>query len=882
MQTFVKIIPYLLASVAVISAVGSERVQSPDAYWKTIKTPHYLIHYPANPNFEPFALEVASKIEGIHAVVAEWVGFEAKGPINVVIQDPLMEANGSAAPLLNRPIVTLWKTPPEPDSAIGHYDNWIDLVVTHELVHIHHLMRPQNGRTRNNRLLELLGIPIGPIMLKAPRLIIEGYATLLEGRITGSGRPHSAYRAAVIRQWALQGKLPEYGASSGFRGGSMAYLMGSAYLEWLERQNPQEPDILKVFWKQLASKKRRSYDDSFKATFGISPKDSYDRWKAEVTYDAIAHEQNAKANGLIREGDLIARFESEITDLAVSPDGTKLMARLTSGKKPGIRIWDLTAGPEPDKKRKASKPETPDPNEVEDREPEFREPKIFTIIGRHNGTLPRRAWWTGNDQVTFELRLPNGEGVMEQSFKAVDLETKRFRSASAPTIVENSEFIRKDVGGVWNIVRKLPDGQEQQLTRTLSAAWQPAPTPDGKALYYVQLTATGCEIRKLDLTQPALEPAPLFNTENMLAKNAIVSPPNGPNLLPPPDESPVNASDYSVWDSHHIGRHSGFSVGPSTDSWQFGLGGSDILGRLNWYAIGAYGEARGPRGGALALSYRGWRFAPSLLAFSSLEKPSAQRFEPISGFDRERRGAELAFSWDRRGMSPVLFKPFVAWESVQNTDPNTSEANRYLVGASSTFAIRRSRGDWGIGANAALQGAYGRTELRTPADNSTDADSDWQLIRLKAGLRVRTPGGQIGLSAEEGRVHGDYSALDAYHLGGQDVGLVPRSLDMNRVQQPALPGYLQVGDRMRKLRVDYGDGEGAYLYFEKSAVWLSNAGVNEYIRVLGAELRLSELLDSNALNSLGMTPTFTIGVHRPLDGVMKNRTVFTLSLYARI
>ncbi|MDR1840773.1 MAG: hypothetical protein LBQ86_02495, partial [Holophagales bacterium] len=143
-----KLIPCLLMP-AVVAAAAADRVQSRDAHWKTIKTPHYLIHYPADPKggFEAFALEVASKIEGVHAKVAEWVGFEAKGPTNVLIQDPYLEANGATVPLLNRPILLLYKTPPEPDSGIGHYDNWVDLLVTHELVHLHHLMRPQNDRS---------------------------------------------------------------------------------------------------------------------------------------------------------------------------------------------------------------------------------------------------------------------------------------------------------------------------------------------------------------------------------------------------------------------------------------------------------------------------------------------------------------------------------------------------------------------------------------------------------------------------------------------------------------------------------------------------------------------------------------------------------------
>ena len=209
----------LLCGAFAVGAFANDRVMSADARWKTIKTEHYLIHYPANPKgeFESFAREIASKIEGIHAKVAEWVGYEEKCPLNVVLSDPILEANGMVAPLPKKPRVIFYKTSPEPDSEIGHFDNWVEDLVTHELTHVHHLLRPKNGKTIRRGLpgILLADARALPILLDAPRVIEEGYATLIEGRITGSGRPHSAYRAAVIRQWALQGMLPDYDAVSG-------------------------------------------------------------------------------------------------------------------------------------------------------------------------------------------------------------------------------------------------------------------------------------------------------------------------------------------------------------------------------------------------------------------------------------------------------------------------------------------------------------------------------------------------------------------------------------------------------------------------------------------------------------------------------------------
>ena len=52
-----------------------------------------------------------------------------------------------------------------------------------------------------------------PSRIKAPRWVLEGYATYVEGRVTGSGRPNNAWRAAMLRQFALEGRLPSYAAA---------------------------------------------------------------------------------------------------------------------------------------------------------------------------------------------------------------------------------------------------------------------------------------------------------------------------------------------------------------------------------------------------------------------------------------------------------------------------------------------------------------------------------------------------------------------------------------------------------------------------------------------------------------------------------------------
>ncbi|HYV42156.1 MAG TPA: hypothetical protein VEO02_10250, partial [Thermoanaerobaculia bacterium] len=278
--------------------------QAPWADWRTIETAHFRVHFPAP--FEAWAEHAASAMEGIHKRVTDFVGYRPPRPIDVLVEDPAAEANGMAYPFLDRPVIVLWTSPPEAESGLGDYSDWMELVATHEMAHIVHLTRPRN---RPNLLERLLPLPIGPVLLNSPRWVAEGYATVVEGALTGSGRPGSSYRAMVLRRFAIEGKLPSYGAlssTSGWLGGSMAYLVGSAYLEWLEAHEGK--GSLQRLWKRMASRRGGSFGTAFRGIFGRSPADLYDRFRAEVTASAIAEERRLETAGLW-EGELWQRLE---------------------------------------------------------------------------------------------------------------------------------------------------------------------------------------------------------------------------------------------------------------------------------------------------------------------------------------------------------------------------------------------------------------------------------------------------------------------------------------------------------------------------------------------------------------------------------------------
>lgn len=378
--------------------------------WRTVETEHFAFHYPVE--LEAWTRAVATHVEAIDSAVTRLIGYSPPRKTQVVVDDPYEIPNGSAWPFLNQPVINLWATPPSPRDDIGEFRDWGEMLVSHEFAHISHLTRP--SRNPLMRLLwETLPVDLGPIALRAPRWAIEGYATYVEGKATGSGRPHGTWRPAVLRQWALEGQLPRYeqlNASAAYEGGEFAYLAGSAFLEWLAARNGDSS--LVAVWRRLSARQNRTFDEAFAGVFGEGPRTVYGRFSADVTANAIEAARLIRSTGTADTGSIEQRLSWETGDPAISPDGQRVAIVLRSAVAPSrVVVWGTAPEPDTGRARRDSILRRSDPEDVPARAI-FPPPKKALATLRSRGASYEGPRFLRDGRILLWKTTPRGDGSL--------------------------------------------------------------------------------------------------------------------------------------------------------------------------------------------------------------------------------------------------------------------------------------------------------------------------------------------------------------------------------------------------------------------------------------------------------------------------------------
>jgi hypothetical protein len=905
----------LLAAALSLAAATGARAQEPSADWRTFTTVHFRVHFPSP--FEPWARHAASELEAIHARVTDFVGYVPPERIEVVVSDPLADANGSAVPFLDRPEIRLWTTPPESESSIGDYGDWMELVAVHETAHVAHLMPPFSGAL--GFLARFSPAPFGPLVLRTPRWVLEGYATLVEGALTDSGRPPSAYRAMVLRQLGIEGKLPDYedlDASSSWLGGSVAYLVGSAYLQWLSDRDgaPALPRL----WKAMTSLEGGGFESAFRSVFGDSPETLYDRFRAETTAKAIEEEKRLKADGLVG-GELEIRLRGGTLGLAVSPDGGRLLARRDPSRhETFLAIWSV--GP--------------------------------SITGHPRWSLPRSDGYSASDPrwmpdgraVLFARRAPGADGVLHWDLHRWDYEAGRVESITRRADVADADpeprgtwaiGIRSRFGATSLVRVELASGRVAEIPVTLPVeerwpVWShPRVSPDGRriaALVHagrrwrlVTLPAEGGAASDVALDSPPVS-APAWSADgrrlfvasavhgiwNVVAADAEspsaleiltrvtggafapAAAPDGSALyflafgargvsvrklslgaampgagappvdagavLPPPAAEPKSLPPAEVSEPARYDAWATQAVRPLL-GFSFGPSGNTVqAGADSADVLGRlHLLAVGSAGDAV-----GPRGGSLAAAYRGLPVTlTAQIFSAIEKPGNQGLAPRPAFDEERWGgyLGGAWSRPWTWGRLEVEAGGGGSRVEAFATG--DVFAR--------VLGSAAVRLVFRRTRGRSGFGFDADAAGSlgetagegWRQWSAGGALVGILPFLSVSASARTGDTGGSPSLFDRFAIGGAPSAILPPGLDQNRIESPALPDDVQTGDRFEAYRAEAAvTAVPIAVYAEWMRAWSDGEPRPDPVRVVGAEVRLERLIPPE----YGRDVTFHVGV----------------------
>jgi hypothetical protein len=406
--------------------LAAQLFERPWLSWHTVHAGQFDVHYPSR--LASWAQFVAARLPAVDTAVTRLVGYAPPQRVQIVVEDPFDISNGFAFPILDHPVIVFWASPPDPREDIGQFRTWGEMLATHEFGHIAHLTRPSRNPFIRS-IWRLAPLAVGPIAYRSPRWVIEGYATYVEGVVTGTGRPHGVWRPATLRQWAIEGRLPNYAQLSNwsdFEGGDFAYLAGSAFLEWLARRNG-DSSLVDV-WRRLTARVNRSFDEAFTGVYGNPPAVLYDRFRAEVTADAVGIDSALTRAGLV-EGEMVQHLVRATGDPTISRDG-KLAALVLRplGLLPRVVVWSTTPEPDTVGRKARERLLRRDPQDVPARRI-YPLPKrsLATLMARDGRGYEDPRWLSDGKRLLLWRPTRRPDGSLEPELYLWDIERRNVR-----------------------------------------------------------------------------------------------------------------------------------------------------------------------------------------------------------------------------------------------------------------------------------------------------------------------------------------------------------------------------------------------------------------------------------------------------------------------
>ncbi|HET7551257.1 MAG TPA: hypothetical protein VFK04_08200 [Gemmatimonadaceae bacterium] len=327
---------YVVVAAALLACVvASAPAQvAPDAHWRTIDTEHFRIHF--TPELEATARRAAADAESAYAALAEQL-HPPRGPIDLVVADNVDYSNGYTTPFPTNRIV-VYTHPPLDSPSLHYYDDWLALVITHELTHSFHL-----DRTRGWWRVAQHVFGRAPFLFPNeydPGWITEGLATYFESAVTGTGRTAGTFEKMLLEASVAQGGLLPFDrwnlSSTRYPGPEMAYGFGALFFDYLARTRGAES--IGKFVEDASGSTFPFFrlDRSAARAFGVSFHDAWGEWRDSLEAQSLTARPPLPGWSDLSRGGRVAFYPRWL-------DSTSLVYAVSNGySSPGAYVADTS------------------------------------------------------------------------------------------------------------------------------------------------------------------------------------------------------------------------------------------------------------------------------------------------------------------------------------------------------------------------------------------------------------------------------------------------------------------------------------------------------------------------------------------------------------
>ncbi len=333
----------LAVLILLLSTPALAATFNPGAGWRTLETPHFRVHFPER--IRDTAQRAAAILEEIYPKVTEKWSWKPWGRSEVVLTDSTDESNGMTS-VLPYNWMLIYVSPPDPDSSLAHYDDWMRELLLHEFTHLVQI-DAVGGSWWPLRFL--MGKTVSPSGMN-PMWMREGISEYDETVMTTAGRGRGSYSEMVVRTSVVEDAFPAIDQADGqgwkWPGYKGAYIYGIKFIQWLIDRYGEEKFL------QLDRRIRSSIligmiNHDARNVYGKTLYELWREWRQELgdRYGKLLAELGQQGISAPAEVIVPTKRDGQYSDPALSPDGKRLVyAQSSPHGKAQVRLRDLESG----------------------------------------------------------------------------------------------------------------------------------------------------------------------------------------------------------------------------------------------------------------------------------------------------------------------------------------------------------------------------------------------------------------------------------------------------------------------------------------------------------------------------------------------------------